>query len=101
MTCANAVPRRGLPTDLTSRRDASTLCARKLPRLMSSTVVGASRVAEELTRKLERVLAERQRIIECGDALARTGRCCKPTHTPMVLARELAALLGQQTTLLG
>ena len=66
---------------------------------MSIMRTGAPSSAGELT-KLERVLAERQKIIGCGNALAATGRCCRPGHTPRVLARELASLLKEQKLLL-
>ena len=62
--------------------------------------MGVMPKAEELTRRLEWVLAERQKIIECGEALATTGRCCSPQHTPRALARDLASLLNEQKLLL-
>jgi hypothetical protein len=67
---------------------------------MSNAVAAAEPSLAELMRGLEGVLVERQKIIECGDALAATGRCCTASHTPRQLARELAALLRQQKLLL-
>ena len=67
---------------------------------MSSAKIGVLPGIAELMQKLERVLAERQKIIECGDALATTGQCCSPSHTPHELARDLASLLRQQKFLL-
>jgi hypothetical protein len=67
---------------------------------MSKVWMAAPTEAENLTRELERVLVDRQRIIECGAALTATGRCCTPAHTPVRLAHELAALLARQKGLL-
>jgi hypothetical protein len=67
---------------------------------MSTAGTAARRGAEDLTRQLEAVLVERQRIIECGAALTATGRCCEPAHTPARLAQELAGVLTRQKTLL-
>ena len=67
---------------------------------MSSTEIGLLPGVAELMQRLELVLAVRQQIIDCGDALAANGSCCDPSHTPRELARQLASLLRQQKLLL-